>query len=415
MSSHTDPVATLQWLVRCDIGACDSTGASDVTRKIAAVRGWLDSLEADLACHMRSMFERGESLPAAELFTRDANISKAEADKRERRAEAITCAPAFGDALSHGDINAEHTDALANATANVDDQVRAEFFDRQHELLDKAKSMTPRDFSRHCRDEIRRLETDHGIERFERQRRDTSLRTSICSRTGMYKLAGEFDPETGHQLFTAIDAQLAHRLNDESNTDTNRQRQAAHALLDLVKAGKGEIRPTAVEATVIIDWATLHTGTLDTGSTCELGDGSPLPVETVRRLLCDAEIFPAVLGGNGVVLDLGRSRRVANRNQRRALRAMYDSCAFDGCGRSFDRCEIHHILEWDQHHGPTDLQNLVPVCSYHHHLVHEGGLRLELDEDRTLTVTRPDGEIHMRCELPHRRRTGDQSRLALTA
>ena len=415
MSSHHDPTATLAALVTCDITACDPTRARDITRNIAALRGWLDSLEADLACHLRTLCSRGESLPAAELFTRDANISKAEADKRERRAEAIANAPAFGEALSQGDVNAEHTDALANATAKIDDDVRAEFFDHQHDLLDKAKSMTPREFSRHCRDEIRKLERDHGVERFERQRRDTALRTSICSRTGMYKLSGEFDPETGHRLFTAIEHQLVARLHNDDNTDTHRQRQAAHALVDLVCAGKGEIRPTVVDATVIIDWDTLRSGTLQTGSVCELGDGTPLPVDTIRRMLCDADIFPVVLAGNGVVLDLGRSRRIANRDQRRALRAMYDNCAFRGCDKPFDRCEIHHLLEWDHHRGPTDLQNLLPVCSYHHHLVHEGGLRLHLDENRTLTVTRPDGETHMVCELDHRRRTSHHSDLALTA
>src|SRR5512138_75647 len=110
MSSQHDPTATLAALVDCDISACDPTTARHITRNIAALRGWLDSIEADLACHPRTLYSRGESLPAAELFTRHANISKAEADKRERRAEAIANAPAFGQALSQGDVNAEHTD-----------------------------------------------------------------------------------------------------------------------------------------------------------------------------------------------------------------------------------------------------------------------------------------------------------------
>jgi hypothetical protein len=37
---------------------------------------------------------------------------------------------------------------------------------------------------------------------------------------------------------------------------------------------------------------------------------------------------------------------------------------------------------------------LLPVCSRHHHLVHEGGWRLCIAPDRTLSITRPDGTHH---------------------
>lgn len=415
MSSQSDPVSTVTWLSACDLSACDAHLAREVTRKIGAVRGWLDSFEADLACHLNTLYARGEALPATEQFTRDANISKAEADKRNRRAEAIANAPAFGEALSQGEVNAEHTDALANATAKVDEQTKAEFFDHQSELLDRAKHMTPHEFARHCRDEIRRLERDQGIERLERQKRETALRTSICSRTGMYKLNGEFDPETGHKLFKAIEDQMVARLANADQPDTDRHRVAAHALADLIFAGKGEVRPTVVDASVIIDWQTLQSGVLESGSICELADGTPMPVESIRRLLCEAAIFPVVLGADGVTLDVGRERRVATPAQRRALRAMYASCGVRGCHTRFDRCEMHHILEWDKHRGPTDLRNLLPLCPYHHHLVHEGQWKLELDEHRTLTITLPNGEVYMVCELEHRRRTTDQTVATLVA
>jgi hypothetical protein len=34
-----------------------------------------------------------------------------------------------------------------------------------------------------------------------------------------------------------------------------------------------------------------------------------------------------------------------------------------------------------------------PLCSRHHHLVHELGWRLDLAPDRTLTISQPDGTI----------------------
>ncbi len=42
----------------------------------------------------------------------------------------------------------------------------------------------------------------------------------------------------------------------------------------------------------------------------------------------------------------------------------------------------------------TDLDNLLPLCSRHHHLVHEGGWTLTLRADRTTVWCRPDGTIH---------------------
>ncbi len=88
---------------------------------------------------------------------------------------------------------------------------------------------------------------------------------------------------------------------------------------------------------------------------------------------------------------MGRTIRNANRRQRRALQAIYRCCAFAGCDVVFERCEIHHIRPWELG-GLTDLSNLIPLCSRHHHVVHEDGWRLELADDRTLTITRPNGQ-----------------------
>jgi hypothetical protein len=88
-------------------------------------------------------------------------------------------------------------------------------------------------------------------------------------------------------------------------------------------------------------------------------------------LACDANIIPIVLGGDGRVLDVGRGRRLATGDQRRALRAMHRTCAAPDCPVRFGDCDIHHLKEW-RDGGATDLVNLVPLCSNHHHLIHEG-------------------------------------------
>ena len=118
-------------------------------------------------------------------------------------------------------------------------------------------------------------------------------------------------------------------------------------------------------------------------------------------MACDAHIIPAVLNGAGVPLDVGRSRRLATDDQRRALRTMYPTCGIGDCDVPFDRCEIHHLVEWTADQGETNLDSLIPGCSRHHHLVHEAGWRLELDPNaRELTITLPDGTVHSRSR-PH--------------
>ena len=113
-------------------------------------------------------------------------------------------------------------------------------------------------------------------------------------------------------------------------------------------------------------------------------------MQTVQRLRCEADVLPVVLRSTGEVLHVGRTARVATRAQRRALAALHRTCAHPHCSAAFSRCQIHHVVPWEQG-GRTDLDNLIPLCTEHHHLVHEGGWSLELHDDRTITLTRPDG------------------------
>ncbi|HEY5886078.1 MAG TPA: HNH endonuclease signature motif containing protein, partial [Acidimicrobiales bacterium] len=59
--------------------------------------------------------------------------------------------------------------------------------------------------------------------------------------------------------------------------------------------------------------------------------------------------------------------------------------AAEGCDVEFDWCEIHHLHPWEKG-GPTDLGNLAPLCSYHHHWVHECGIEPQIQPDRTLRM-----------------------------
>jgi hypothetical protein len=126
-----------------------------------------------------------------------------------------------------------------------------------------------------------------------------------------------------------------------------------------------------------------------------------LPVEVpwrVLRDLFDVTDPAVVVVRNGVVLhapgqlNLGRSTRLASRARRRALRALYPTCAIPGCGVRFRYTQPHHVVWWE-HGGLTDVANLLPLCDRHHHCVHDKGWRLRLGPNRELDVILPDGQV----------------------
>ena len=66
----------------------------------------------------------------------------------------------------------------------------------------------------------------------------------------------------------------------------------------------------------------------------------------VRRLACDAEIIPAILGTESQVLDVGRTSRLVTPGIWTALVLRDQHCAFPGCTRLPLACDAHHIIHW---------------------------------------------------------------------
>ncbi|MDR6414470.1 DUF222 domain-containing protein [Pseudarthrobacter sulfonivorans] len=96
----------------------------------------------------------------------------------------------------------------------------------------------------------------------------------------------------------------------------------------------------------------------------------PVAAATLRKLACDADIIPALLGTHGEILDLGRKTRLFTPAQRLALTARDQGCTFPNCTIPAPWCEAHHITYWS-HNGPTNTGNGALLCSHHHHLIHK--------------------------------------------
>jgi hypothetical protein len=98
-----------------------------------------------------------------------------------------------------------------------------------------------------------------------------------------------------------------------------------------------------------------------------IGDDEPISAGDLRRLCCDADLLPAILGGPSGVLDVGRERRLVTPDIRAALNLRDGGCIFPGCEARACSCEAHHVVPW-QRGGKTALNNLCLLCHHHHSL-----------------------------------------------
>jgi hypothetical protein len=97
--------------------------------------------------------------------------------------------------------------------------------------------------------------------------------------------------------------------------------------------------------------------------------GERLSAGAIRRLACDADLLPVVLGSASQVLDVGRTARLVTHHLWLALVTRDKHCAFPGCSRPPVACDAHHIVHWADG-GRTALSNLVLLCRHHHTLIH---------------------------------------------
>lgn len=269
-----------------------------------------------------------------------------------------------------------------------------------------ACELSPEEWARRLRAEARRLATDDGMARLEHQRRQTRLSTWVDRESGMWCLRGSFDPITGARLQRSIDAAV-NRLFAERAPATcpadplaKQQHLQALAVADVLEGAgqRGGGRGGTAELVVVVHADVDGTVVVDAGIDADI------PLAAVREMVGNGGVWPVVVRDGEVLcahgnLNEGRNQRLATVSQRRALRALYRSCAVPECRVRFDRTKIHHIHEWE-HGGHTDLDNLVPLCVHHHTMAHEQDWRLHLGPGRRLTIVLPDGT--RLCAPPNR-------------
>ena len=380
-------------------------------RAVGEVRSWLAAAEVELAAGLVGV----ASFPE-EAIARAGRGSQAEAGRVLGRSATLGATPGLAGALNAGSTTPAHIDAVTKVAKGLDGSARDRLLARADAMVAAAGVESVREFRSRLEREARRLRTDDGMGVFERQQAAVRVRRWTDG-DGMWHLHGRFDPVTGVRLNARLQAEIEALFTDKVPEGCPRdpvERQeflAAMALASIMDGGGVAQRAGRPEFIVVIHADTADAGdsarehNAEAGDAGEAGEGVRvewgLPVEVPLRVLAElygnGDVHAVVVRGGVVlhapgVLVLGRSTRLANRAQRRALRALYSTCGIPGCETHFDRCKIHHVVWW-RHGGRTDLCNLLPLCVLHHSKVHDAGWVITLDADRNLTIRYPDGTV----------------------
>ncbi|MEU8010964.1 HNH endonuclease signature motif containing protein [Micromonospora parva] len=302
-------------------------------------------------------------------------------------AATLDAAPAgVRDALAAGSVDVEQVRVIAATVETVHSAAGTEVADKAvGVLVDWAAQFDATQLRRlgtrildHVAPDVADAAAEAAL-RADESRATRDRHVTISEQTdGRLRLTGILDPEAATLLRTAIDPLSAPTGPDDTRTSGQRRHDALAEVCRLALRG-GELPdhggdPTQLAVTTSYDGLTrqLGTGALDTGL--------QLTPEAVRRLACDAAILPAVLGGSGQTLDVGRQRRLVTGPLRRALVLRDQGCAFPGCDRPPRWCDAHHIRHWADG-GATSLDNAVLLCGHHHRHLHHSDWSVRLGGD----------------------------------
>ncbi|MDO7867630.1 HNH endonuclease signature motif containing protein [Nocardioides jiangxiensis] len=311
-------------------------------------------------------------------------------------------------ALRAGRISVAHADVVVRAVdalgAEVSAEVRAEALGH---LLDAGADFSPKELRRLGDGVLAAIDPD-AFEDAERAKLEAELeKARAASRlsfrplgNGATRFSGQVPDAVAQRLRTCLEAFSSPRHEAAAGSGSGASRyldpvtgrrlphdrvlgEAFAAFLEAADPARLPIHGgDATQVVVTIEWEKLLAG-VGIG----MADGEPVPVGEVRRLACQAGVLPVVLGGRSEVLDLGRSRRLFSKAQRRAMAVRQSTCGFEGCDVPGEWCEAHHLDPWSSG-GPTDLARGILICPRHHHVVHDdryavtalpgGGLRAVL-------------------------------------
>ncbi|MCI4658798.1 HNH endonuclease signature motif containing protein [Cryobacterium zhongshanensis] len=179
---------------------------------------------------------------------------------------------------------------------------------------------------------------------------------------------------TGPEL-DVIEAELRERRAD-TRTSGEKRADILRALFEHAARDEGTPSMGGSAPTVMV-----HVNAADLASGVGVGwiDGveAPVSLKTVHQRICDGGFQGVLFGENNQVLKLGPERRYFNRAQRRAITARDGGCIIPGCKAPAHWAEVHHVKPWAKD-GPTNVDNGVLLCWFHHHTIDTSGWEIRM-------------------------------------
>ena len=364
-------------------------------RMIRAAVNRLQALELKVVLAARqSRFGAADGLVGAGAWVaRESRVSGAEAARRVRLADSLESLPTAGQALAGGLISVQHAEVIATVAKQLPMSLSPTERERvETTLTEQAKTLDPatlRKVSRRAVEIAGRTvtETNAHENQIVRTAEEVAL---LKTKLSMHDnddgtVSGHFTVPSfaGAVLRKAVQEISAPRraairaARQDGRTWTKTEDHAGDwthqyglALVELLEHLPTDRLHSKVAATVVVTMGIdqLRGQLKVAGSDV----GVEISAEKARQLACNAGIVPAVLGGRSLPLDLGRERRLFTEAQRTALATQYQSCATVGCDRPYAWSELHHEAPW-QHGGQTNLDQAIPLCSFHHRTIHDAG------------------------------------------
>ena len=297
-------------------------------------------------------------------------MSTRAANSVAKTAAGLAEMPKLAESLASGAITVEHAAVAVGAAAKTSpEQV-------EDELSKLAEVSSVDMFAEQSRRWVNRNQLDDGVERYQQQRRMRSLKNWV-NEDGMGVLSAELDPTSYQQVLKAINVEYDRLWRDDGGRDgapddvrtpTQRKADAFIALLtNPARRGPGSTR---MQLIAVADIERLRTDN-PTG-VAEIVGGEALPQTVLERLMCMATVTGVVFDGKGQPIWVGRDRRFPTEAQIKAIIARDRHCTGTGCTAGPERCEIHHIVPWEEG-GLTDIDKMCLACPHCHHNIHGRG------------------------------------------
>jgi hypothetical protein len=360
---------------------CARLSDAELGDLLVAERREMDRQEAVFAGHLRAFDERkghqreGATSAIAWMKSR-CGLSGGGAAQRMDIARELPSITGADDCFRNGEISFHNAAVLARTAAEIGPEAAAM---ASPALVDAAQKVDP-DRMRLIGRQLRHTVDPDGA--LAQALRDHARRRLSVSQSfdGLFSVDGLLDAEGGALLRTALDALSAPLPNDDRTAVQRR----ADALVELAarQLRRGELPMSGGVRPHLIVTATddAISGERDAAPADLLGVGA-IPAATLQRLACDADLSEIIVSPSGEPLDVGRARRTAPPQMRRALVKRFQGCSWPGCDRPPAWTEAHHVLPWSKSRE-TKLDNLVPLCRVHHRYVHEDGWRLTIAGDK---------------------------------